>query len=83
MGGFFVECVEDYLRSEIIWIVIGKMEVIYLLIVDVIKCYFEDGLWFCLCLFGIELKIKFYFSICGESKEESVIKLEKVKVDLM
>ncbi|EAD7995960.1 hypothetical protein ACR83_05430, partial [Listeria monocytogenes] len=41
------------------------------------------GSWFCLRPSGTEPKIKFYFSIRGESKEESTAKLEKVKADLM
>ncbi|EAD3257916.1 phospho-sugar mutase [Listeria monocytogenes] len=83
MGGFLVERVEDYLRSETTWVATGKTEAIHLLTADVIKCYFEDGSWFCLRPSGTEPKIKFYFSIRGESKEESTAKLEKVKADLM
>ncbi|EHP2985884.1 TPA: phospho-sugar mutase [Listeria monocytogenes] len=83
MGGFFVERVEDYLRSETTWVATGKTEAIHLPTADVIKCYFEDGSWFCLRPSGTEPKIKFYFSIRGESKEESTAKLEKVKADLM
>ncbi|HAK1571682.1 TPA: phospho-sugar mutase [Listeria monocytogenes] len=83
MGGFLVERVEDYLRSETTWVATGKTEAIHLSTADVIKCYFEDGSWFCLRPSGTEPKIKFYFSIRGESKEESTAKLEKVKADLM
>ncbi|EOM1708480.1 phospho-sugar mutase [Listeria monocytogenes] len=83
MGGFPVERAEDYLRSETTWIATGKTEAIHLPTADVIKCYFEDGSWFCLRPSGTEPKIKFYFSIRGESKEESTAKLEKVKADLM
>ncbi|EAF4677011.1 phospho-sugar mutase [Listeria monocytogenes] len=83
MGGFVVERAEDYLRSETTWIATGKTEAIHLPTADVIKCYFEDGSWFCLRPSGTEPKIKFYFSIRGESKEESTAKLEKVKADLM
>lgn len=83
MGGFPVERAEDYLRSETTWIATGKTEAIHLPTADVIKCYFEDGSWFCLRPSGTEPKIKFYFSIRGESKEESATKLEKVKADLM
>ncbi|ENL9792332.1 phospho-sugar mutase [Listeria monocytogenes] len=83
MGGFLVERVEDYLRSETTWVATGKTEAIHLPTADVIKCYFEDGSWFCLRPSGTEPKIKFYFSIRGESKEESTAKLEKVKADLM
>ncbi|EAC8502323.1 phospho-sugar mutase [Listeria monocytogenes] len=83
MGGFLVERVEDYLRSETTWVATGKTEAIHLPTADVIKCYFEDGSWFCLRPSGTEPKIKFYFSIRGESKEESAAKLEKVKADLM
>ncbi|MBC8844629.1 phospho-sugar mutase, partial [Escherichia coli] len=61
----------------------GKTEAIHLPTADVIKCYFEDGSWFCLRPSGTEPKIKFYFSIRGENKEESTAKLEKVKADLM
>ncbi|EGS4843842.1 hypothetical protein I5A29_002968, partial [Listeria monocytogenes] len=49
----------------------------------VIKCYLEDGSWFCLRPSGTEPKIKFYFSILGENEEESTQKLEKIKADLM
>lgn len=83
MGGFKIERVEDYLRSETTWINSGKTEVIKLPTADVIKCYFEDGSWFCLRPSGTEPKIKFYFSIRGENQEESTTKLEKIKTDLL
>ncbi|MBC1790291.1 phospho-sugar mutase [Listeria seeligeri] len=83
MGGFKIERAEDYLRSETTWINSGKTEVIKLPTADVIKCYFEDGSWFCLRPSGTEPKIKFYFSIRGENREESTTKLEKIKTDLL
>ncbi|MBC1424757.1 phospho-sugar mutase [Listeria seeligeri] len=83
MGGFKIERAEDYLRSETTWINSGKTEVIKLPTADVIKCYFEDGSWFCLRPSGTEPKIKFYFSIRGENQEESTTKLEKIKTDLL
>ncbi|MBT0134326.1 phospho-sugar mutase [Listeria seeligeri] len=83
MGGFKIERAEDYLRSETTWINSGKTEVIKLPTADVIKCYFEDGSWFCLRPSGTEPKIKFYFSIRGENQEESTTKLEKIKKDLL
>ncbi|RAM12490.1 phospho-sugar mutase, partial [Listeria ivanovii] len=83
MGGFKIERVEDYLRSETTWIASGEIEVIKLPTADVVKCYFEDGSWFCLRPSGTEPKIKFYFSIRGANKEESTNKLEKIKTDLL
>ncbi|EFR95884.1 phosphoglucomutase, partial [Listeria ivanovii FSL F6-596] len=83
MGGFKIERVEDYLRSETTWIASGETEVIKLPTADVVKCYFEDGSWFCLRPSGTEPKIKFYFSIRGANKEESITKLEKIKTDLL
>ncbi|MBC2247102.1 phospho-sugar mutase [Listeria seeligeri] len=83
MGGFKIERAEDYLRSETTWINSGETEVIKLPTADVIKCYFEDGSWFCLRPSGTEPKIKFYFSIRGENQEESTTKLEKIRTDLL
>ncbi|PZG51221.1 phospho-sugar mutase [Listeria ivanovii] len=83
MGGFKIERVEDYLRSETTWIASGEIEVIKLPTADVVKCYFEDGSWFCLRPSGTEPKIKFYFNIRGANKEESTNKLEKIKTDLL
>lgn len=46
---------------------------------NVLKYYFEDGSWFAIRPSGTEPKIKYYFSIKGDSKAESESRLQSIK----
>ncbi|WP_088825721.1 phospho-sugar mutase [Listeria goaensis] len=83
MGGEKIERVEDYLRSETNFIASGESAPILLPRADVLKFYLTDGSWFCLRPSGTEPKIKFYFSIKGETEAASQKKLEKVRDALL
>jgi phosphoglucomutase len=50
---------------------------------NVLKYYFEDGSWYAVRPSGTEPKIKFYFSIKGETKEKSEEKLRKIKEEFL
>ena len=45
--------------------------------------YFEDGSWYAVRPSGTEPKIKFYFSIKGETLEESQERLKKIKEEFL
>ncbi len=50
---------------------------------NVLKYYFGDGSWFAIRPSGTEPKIKFYFSIKGDTKEKSQEKLRKIKEEFL
>ncbi|MBM7586348.1 phosphoglucomutase [Bacillus pakistanensis] len=50
---------------------------------NVLKYFLEDGSWICLRPSGTEPKVKFYFSVIGESAEDSHEKLEKLQESIM
>jgi|LGVF01.1.fsa_nt_gb phosphoglucomutase len=50
---------------------------------NVLKYYFEDGSWYAVRPSGTEPKIKFYFSIKGETLEESQERLKKMKEEFL
>lgn len=50
---------------------------------NVLKYYFEDGSWYAVRPSGTEPKIKFYFSIKGETNEKAEEKLKKIKEEFL
>ncbi|EUJ25606.1 phosphoglucomutase [Listeria floridensis FSL S10-1187] len=82
IGGEVIAKTEDYLRSETVF-ASGETAPIELPRADVLKFYLDDGSWFALRPSGTEPKIKFYFSIKGETAEESNAKLERVRSALL
>ncbi|KGL42252.1 phosphoglucomutase [Listeria newyorkensis] len=83
MGGEKIAKVEDYQLSERHYIESDKKEAIDMSKSNVIKCFLEDGSWFCLRPSGTEPKIKFYFSIKGETEAAATEKLERVREGLL
>jgi phosphoglucomutase len=79
--GIPVETSEDYKSS--IRKSAGKEEIISLPKSNVIKYFLQDGSWICLRPSGTEPKIKFYFSVVGNSLEDSQLKLNQLKEELM
>ncbi|WP_044340005.1 phospho-sugar mutase [Rossellomorea aquimaris] len=79
--GISVETSEDYKSS--IRKSAGKEEIISLPKSNVIKYFLQDGSWICLRPSGTEPKIKFYFSVVGNSLEDSQSKLNQLKDGLM
>lgn len=75
--------IEDYLTQIETNLETGEETAIELPKADVLKCFLEDGSWFALRPSGTEPKIKFYFSVKGESAEASERKLEAVKAGLL
>ncbi|MBC1372247.1 phospho-sugar mutase [Listeria booriae] len=83
MGGEAITKVEDYQLSERRDITAGTTETIDMSKSNVIKCFLADGSWFALRPSGTEPKIKFYFSIKGQTENEATEKLERVRDGLM
>ncbi|GIN62791.1 phosphoglucomutase [Robertmurraya siralis] len=81
IGGQRVIKQEDYLES-IRTTETGK-EKIDLPRSNVLKYFLEDGSWVCLRPSGTEPKIKFYFSVKGDTLEESQIKLKALEESFM
>jgi phosphoglucomutase len=81
--GLAVAKCEDYKTSLSTTLKDGMEETISLPKSNVIKYFLEDGSWICLRPSGTEPKIKFYFSVVGNSLEESQEKLEGLKQALM
>jgi phosphoglucomutase len=50
---------------------------------NVLKYFLKDGSWICLRPSGTEPKVKFYFSVIGETAEDSHKKLEKLQESIM
>ncbi|MCP3741680.1 phospho-sugar mutase [Rossellomorea sp. BNER] len=50
---------------------------------NVLKYFLQDGSWICLRPSGTEPKVKFYFSVIGETAEDSQKKLEKLQESIM
>lgn len=82
LNGLKVTAVEDYLSSIRIE-ADGTEKVIDLPKSNVIKYYFEDSTWIALRPSGTEPKVKFYFSVCGSSLEESKQKLTQIEKQFM
>ncbi|TDR52411.1 alpha-phosphoglucomutase [Listeria rocourtiae] len=83
MGGEKIAKVEDYQLSERHYLDDDKKETIDMSKSNVIKCFLEDGSWFCLRPSGTEPKIKFYFSIKGETEAAATEKLKRVREGLL
>ncbi|EDL64274.1 phospho-sugar mutase [Bacillus sp. SG-1] len=81
--GLAVTKCEDYKTSMSTMLENGLEETISLPKSNVIKYFLEDGSWICLRPSGTEPKIKFYFSVTGNSLSESQEKLEGLKQALM
>lgn len=82
LNGKKMTAVEDYLSSTRIE-ADGTEKTISLPKSNVIKYYFEDGTWLCLRPSGTEPKVKFYFSVYGNSLIESKEKLTAVESEFM
>lgn len=73
-----VQMVEDYLTGKRNWVGEGS-EVIGLPKSNVIKAVLDDQSWFCIRPSGTEPKIKIYFSMKGETVEETAQSLKVLK----
>lgn len=50
---------------------------------NVLKFMLADGSWFCLRPSGTEPKIKCYFAVCGESKEDAKARLKRLEEEVL
>ncbi|TYS17738.1 phospho-sugar mutase [Rossellomorea vietnamensis] len=83
VAGQKVVRVEDYHTSEKHSLLNDTVETIELPKSNVIKYFLEDNSWFCVRPSGTEPKAKFYFSVKGESLEDSSQKLEALQSSVM
>ncbi|WP_121616177.1 phospho-sugar mutase [Virgibacillus halodenitrificans] len=75
-----VEVAEDYLQSERKFVAnIAEAETIQLPKENMIKLILEGECWVCLRPSGTEPKIKYYYGVCGETKQDSERKLTLIK----
>lgn len=83
INGLKVVTVEDYKLQEKTSLQSGEKEQILLPKSNVLKYHLEDGSWVCLRPSGTEPKIKFYFGIVGETREDSIQKLDSIQQAFM
>lgn len=83
INGLKVVTVEDYKLQEKTLLETGAKEQIKLPKSNVLKYHLEDGSWVCLRPSGTEPKIKFYFGIVGENREDSYQKLDRLQKSFM
>lgn len=79
IAGIPVSSIEDYETQNRIFTDLDKSEKIELPQANVLKYFLEDGSWVCLRPSGTEPKVKFYFSVKGNTEQESDEKLELIK----
>lgn len=83
VAGMQVVSSEDYKVSKKVDLQSGEESIIHLPSSNVLKYYLEDGSWICLRPSGTEPKIKFYFSVIGETQSDSDDKLHALQEDIM
>ncbi|CAN7481886.1 phospho-sugar mutase [Rossellomorea sp. LjRoot5] len=83
VAGLRVVSSEDYKISKKVDLVSGEETSIHLPSSNVLKYHLEDGSWICLRPSGTEPKIKFYFSVIGETESESDDKLQALQDAIM
>ncbi|WP_406687494.1 phospho-sugar mutase [Rossellomorea vietnamensis] len=83
VAGLRVVSSEDYKTSKKMDLVSGEETSIHLPSSNVLKYHLEDGSWICLRPSGTEPKIKFYFSVIGETESDSDDKLQALQDAIM
>ncbi|MEH7402877.1 phospho-sugar mutase [Gottfriedia acidiceleris] len=83
INGLKVVTVEDYKLQEKTTLESGEKDQILLPKSNVLKYHLEDGSWVCLRPSGTEPKIKFYFGIVGQSRQNSIQKLDSLQQAFM
>ncbi|PFA69487.1 phosphoglucomutase [Bacillus sp. AFS015802] len=83
VAGLRVVSSEDYKVSKKVDLVSGEEASIHLPSSNVLKYHLEDGSWICLRPSGTEPKIKFYFSVIGETQSDSDEKLHALQEAIM
>jgi phosphoglucomutase len=83
IAGMQIKMIEDYKNSTRTIVEDGAINDIHLPKSNVLKYILTDDSWFCLRPSGTEPKIKFYFGVKGNSLENSALKLESIKKDIV
>lgn len=83
MAGYNIKESYDYKLSMHFDLNTGDFEKITLPKSNVLKFCFEDGSWFVIRPSGTEPKMKIYLSLCGQSYEEAIEKLNRIKDEIM
>lgn len=83
VAGISVVAVEDYKTSVRKEFTDGKLNPISLPKSNVLKYFLEDGSWFCVRPSGTEPKCKFYFSVIGNSLQDSEEKVTRLQSAVM
>lgn len=79
VAGVKVEKIENYVTSERLDVTTGAKEVIELPQENMMKFILEEKGWVCFRPSGTEPKIKYYYGVCGTSKDDSEAKLQAIK----
>ncbi|MGM8215899.1 phospho-sugar mutase [Bacillaceae bacterium W0354] len=78
-GDLSVVAVEDYLIGKRTYLENGETEDIDLPTSNVVKFILSEDCWCCLRPSGTEPKIKFYFGVKGETRDQAEKRLEQLK----
>ncbi|KJS21757.1 MAG: phosphoglucomutase [Clostridiaceae bacterium BRH_c20a] len=78
-----VNVISDYLHESMLSLVSGEMKSTKLPKANVLHFTLEDGSWFCIRPSGTEPKLKIYFNIVGESRDEADQKLSNLKASVL
>ncbi|MFC0013742.1 MULTISPECIES: phospho-sugar mutase [Allobacillus] len=82
-GNMKAEIVEDYSIGKRTYLADGREEVTNLPKANVLKVKMSDDCWYCLRPSGTEPKMKFYFGVQGETREEADRRLEQLKTAIL
>lgn len=83
VGDMKVYAVEDYQTSERTFVEDGRKEIIHLPKSNVVKFLLTEDCWCCLRPSGTEPKIKIYFGVRGDTREESEKRLKILREEVM
>jgi len=74
-----VTIISDYQNKSMLNLLSGELKPTNLPKANVLHFTLEDGSWFCIRPSGTEPKLKIYFNVVGESKDEADQKLSNLK----
>jgi len=83
IGNKMVTVISDYLNELELNLITGEKKSTTLPKANVLHYTLEDGSWFCIRPSGTEPKLKIYFSVVGESRDEAGGKLRNLKDEVL
>ncbi|RLL42833.1 phospho-sugar mutase [Oceanobacillus piezotolerans] len=82
IGRFRVVAIEDYLVEERTVLGDNQTDRLELPKENMLKFILEGNAWVCLRPSGTEPKLKYYYGVCGQDKQDAEVKLEELKQEM-